>query len=361
MPTIRTSPEIRERRRASARFRPTAFRLRPAHRTAVSIRSTARARRPKLYPGAPKPKALGPGTPQPSAPKAKVAAPVSPSVAGTFPGQPLRRRLKPDDDPFANVGFHTGTFLTKGRGRSLGRLQHQSRPYRHAEELGVLHRGAGTADRIRLGAPFADRRSARLVHRLQHDVSAAGQRTVAGCRPTSTRRRSTARSRAASTPRATSAINTELRNACVHRQSRLANIQVLASRSIRWRPRSAAPPASEHDFNRLQVAVAGLADRTTYQYSKLTDGTSTTNDDRNFNQFGALHPRELRPDARPQAFGEFQIDTRVHDVNIDRSGFQRDSNGGYVKAGSTFEFSRLLTGRGRGRLRAAEPYQDSPT
>ncbi len=70
-------------------------------------------KRPRLYPGAPRPKALGPGTPQPSAPKAKVAAPVSPSVAGTFPGQPARRRLKPDDDPFANVGFHTGTFLTK--------------------------------------------------------------------------------------------------------------------------------------------------------------------------------------------------------------------------------------------------------
>ncbi|WP_171258226.1 outer membrane beta-barrel protein, partial [Acinetobacter baumannii] len=31
-------------------------------------------------------------------------------------------------------------------------------------------------------------------------------------------------------------------------------------------------------------------------------------------------------------------------VKSDRSGYQRDSTGGYVKAGSSFEFSRLLTG-----------------
>jgi len=29
---------------------------------------------------------------------------------------------------------------------------------------------------------------------------------------------------------------------------------------------------------------------------------------------------------------------------VDRSGFQRDSTGGYAKAGTSFEFSRLLTG-----------------
>jgi hypothetical protein len=34
----------------------------------------------------------------------------------------------------------------------------------------------------------------------------------------------------------------------------------------------------------------------------------------------------------------------VHDVRLDRSGFARDSAGGYVKAGSSFEFSRLLSG-----------------
>jgi hypothetical protein len=34
----------------------------------------------------------------------------------------------------------------------------------------------------------------------------------------------------------------------------------------------------------------------------------------------------------------------VHDVSFDRAGFRRDSSGGYAKAGTSFEFSRLLTG-----------------
>src|SRR6185437_15487617 len=43
-------------------------------------------------------------------------------------------------------------------------------------------------------------------------------------------------------------------------------------------------------------------------------------------------------------FGEVEADTRVHDTRLDRNGFQRDSNGGYAKVGTSFEFTRLLTG-----------------
>ena len=48
------------------------------------------------------------------------------------------------------------------------------------------------------------------------------------------------------------------------------------------------------------------------------------------------------PGLKP--FGEIEGDSRVHDLQLDRNGFQRDSNGGYAKAGTSFEFSRLLTG-----------------
>ena len=34
----------------------------------------------------------------------------------------------------------------------------------------------------------------------------------------------------------------------------------------------------------------------------------------------------------------------MHDVRLDRSGYARNSTGGYVKGGTSFEFSRLLTG-----------------
>ncbi|UCF52692.1 MAG: hypothetical protein JSV48_26455, partial [Bradyrhizobium sp.] len=85
---------------------------------------------PKFYPGQPKPKRAGPGSPLPTTnpPPAtlglpKIApppsasankAPVPAAMAGTVPGQPLRRRLKADDDPFGAVGDYAGSFLIKG-------------------------------------------------------------------------------------------------------------------------------------------------------------------------------------------------------------------------------------------------------
>src|SRR5882762_11521714 len=100
----------------------------------------------------------------------------------------------------------------------------------------------------------------------------------------------------------------------------------------------------DQNFNRLQISAGGTVDRTVYQFSKLTDGTSASNDDRNFNQFGGVGriSYDLLPGLKP--FAEVESDSRVHDVKLDRSGFQRDSSGGYLKAGSSFEFSRLLTG-----------------
>jgi hypothetical protein len=100
----------------------------------------------------------------------------------------------------------------------------------------------------------------------------------------------------------------------------------------------------EQDFNRFQIKLDGTVDRIAYQDSQLTNGVTTTNNDRNYNQYGGVGrvSYEVLPGLRP--FGEIQGDTRVHDTNVDRSFYQRDSNGGYVKAGTTFEFTRLLTG-----------------
>jgi hypothetical protein len=97
-------------------------------------------------------------------------------------------------------------------------------------------------------------------------------------------------------------------------------------------------------FNRLQVSAGATIDRTSYQNSTLTDGEVTSNDDRNFNQYGGVGriSYELTPGVKP--FGEIEGDSRVHDLAFDRSGFARDSSGGYAKAGTSFEFSRLLTG-----------------
>ena len=100
----------------------------------------------------------------------------------------------------------------------------------------------------------------------------------------------------------------------------------------------------DQNFNRLNIAAGGTVDRTVYQDSTLTDGTTSSNDDRNFTQTGGVGrvSYELSPGVKP--FAEIEGDSRVHDLQFDRFGYQRDSAGGYAKAGSSFEFTRLLTG-----------------
>src|SRR6478735_5824784 len=44
----------------------------------------------------------------------------------------------------------------------------------------------------------------------------------------------------------------------------------------------------DQNFNRLQVSGGATVDRTAYTDSRLTDDSSTSNDDRNFNQFGGV-------------------------------------------------------------------------
>jgi hypothetical protein len=98
-------------------------------------------------------------------------------------------------------------------------------------------------------------------------------------------------------------------------------------------------------FNRFDVAIKGGIDRTTYQSSVFTDGTSASNDDRNFDQYsGQLRVGyESTPAVKP--FVELDADRRHHDLPFDRFGIDRDSQGSAVKIGSTFELSRILTGQ----------------
>ncbi len=106
----------------------------------------------------------------------------------------------------------------------------------------------------------------------------------------------------------------------------------------------AARSASTRVSTACSCPAGGTVDRTTFQQSKLTDGTFSSNDDRNFNQYGGVGrvSYDLLPGVKP--FGEIQGDSRVHDTALDRSGYARDSNGGYAKAGTSFELTRLLTG-----------------
>ena len=97
-------------------------------------------------------------------------------------------------------------------------------------------------------------------------------------------------------------------------------------------------------FNRFDVSIKGDVSRTVYQESTLTDGSTASNDDRNFDQYaGTLRGAyELSPGLIP--FVEVGADTRVHDLNSDFSGYQRNSNGLIAQVGAKFELTRLFTG-----------------
>ncbi|WP_407521188.1 outer membrane beta-barrel protein [Methylobacterium oryzisoli] len=98
------------------------------------------------------------------------------------------------------------------------------------------------------------------------------------------------------------------------------------------------------DFNRLQVSLRGLVDRQTFDDAVRSDGTVIPQGDRNANTYG-LRLRtgyEIRPGLTP--FVDALVDTRIHDFAVDFSGYRRDSDGLTLRAGSTFELSRILTG-----------------
>jgi hypothetical protein len=97
-------------------------------------------------------------------------------------------------------------------------------------------------------------------------------------------------------------------------------------------------------FNRLEVTGKVDIDRTEYEDSTLSDGTSASNADRNFNQFGGglRGTYEFSPSFRP--FVALDADTRIHDQAVDRFDQRRDSTGVTPRVGAFFELSRLITG-----------------
>jgi hypothetical protein len=322
--------------------------------------SLNRKRKPqKYYPAQKQPKPPpGPGSPPPEEPPVNAAGqlrlstppsetankpPLPPAMADAVPGEPTRRRLKIDDDPFGAVGDYAGGFLVKsavelsgGYDTNPGRIfePHGLPSYvvapeflavsdweRHAvvADLRGSFTGYGgdlpqTIDGGINPAPtnidrpdFTGHVDGRLDVSEETDLTAQARLRVATDNPGSP-----------------------------NIQAGLARYPIYATFGGTF--------GFDQKFNRLQISGGATIDRTAYQDSTLTDGTTSSNDDRNFNQYGGVGrvSYELTPAVKP--FVEVEGDTRVHDLEFDRNGYQRDSAGGYAKAGTSFEFSRLLTG-----------------
>ena len=97
-------------------------------------------------------------------------------------------------------------------------------------------------------------------------------------------------------------------------------------------------------FNRLALSFKGLFDRATYDASQLTNGTTASNADRNFDQYAGVFRAgyELDPGLKP--FVEVQEDQRIHDEQFDRSGLERNSIGTTARAGGDLDLFGSLTG-----------------
>jgi hypothetical protein len=310
---------------------------------------------PKYYPGQDRPRPPpGPGTPppastagqaRPSMPPSATAnkPPIPPAMAGSVPGQPARRRLKPDDDPFGAVGDYAGGFLVKSALEVSG--GYDSNPGRLFQPKGlpsyvIAPEFLAVSDWER-HALVADLRGSFTGYAGSLPATIDGGINSA---PTNVDR-----------PDFIGHVDGRLdvsRDTDVTAQARLRvatdnpgspNVQAGLARY----PLATTVGGTlgfDQRFNRLQVSAGATVDRTSYQNSTLTDGEVTSNDDRNFNQYGGVGriSYDLTPGVKP--FAEIEGDSRVHDLRFDRSGFQRDSSGGYAKAGTSFEFSRLLIG-----------------
>jgi len=307
-----------------------------------------RRKKPKFYPGQARPKpppVASSGSVRLSVPPSQTAnkTPIPPAMAGTVVGQPQRKRLRIDDDPFGAVGDYAGSFLVKSAVELSG--GYDTNPGRSfvpkGSPLAVVAPEFLAVSNWDRHAVVADLRGSFTGYGNKFPPPTDG--TISSV-PTSLDR-----------PDFNGHIDGRLDVS--HDTHLLGQVRLRLSTDNPGSPNIQAGLAKypvyatfgstigiDQSFNRLQVSAGGTVDRTVYTDSKLTDGTSTSNDDRNFNQFGGVGrlSYDLTPGVKP--FAEIEGDSRVHDVKFDRSGFVRDSSGGYVKAGTSFEFSRLLTG-----------------
>jgi hypothetical protein len=97
-------------------------------------------------------------------------------------------------------------------------------------------------------------------------------------------------------------------------------------------------------FNPLILTLKGTVDRTEYQDSLLTNGQTSSNADRDVNQFAGIGRVGFDLNTGVIPFVEVQVDQRVYDQFIDAGGEHRNSTGISAKAGATVDLINTLTG-----------------
>jgi hypothetical protein len=268
----------------------------------------------------------------PATAAARAGASVPPPLLGGFDTPPPRRRPPPELDPFEPLGVRAGSFLLRPAIEFTG--GYDTDPARTTN-------GRGSA--LLIVAPELQARSEWQRHALNADIRGSYTAYERSFTPDLDRPFLESKITGRIDVTRDSRIDLENRFRITTDNPGSPNLQAgLAKLPINTTVGGTVGVAQR--FNRLELAVKGSVDRTVYQDSTLTDGTTTSNADRDFNQYaGVLRGSyELTPGVRP--FVEAGRDSRIHDLAIDRTGAQRDSDGTTARIGTTYELTRLLTG-----------------
>ena len=98
------------------------------------------------------------------------------------------------------------------------------------------------------------------------------------------------------------------------------------------------------DFNRLELTLRGFFERTYWADAHFANGATQYLSQDSYDDYGATLKAAyaLTPEVQPFVTGG--VDQRMHDSIVSTDGYERNSDGASIVAGSTFLFSHLLTG-----------------
>ena len=319
----------------------------------ATVKGTA-AKKPPPLPPPPAPRAARPGKPRAAvtaappaspatAPRAELGATTAPETTGVVPPTdavalpppvvvaPRARPVTPDEDPFAPAGVHVGTFVLRPAIEVM--TGYDTNPARSATnpkgstQLTIAPELLGTSNwerhqlDIAIRGAYYDYPDVPFADRPNVDARADGRIDVTKDTRIDVQGRYIVSTDYPGSPN----IGADFAKLPIY-------TDVGTTLGVGQR------------FNRLDLSLKGTFDRIDWQDSLLTNGTHQSNADRDYDQYGGIlrGSYEVSPGVKP--FVEADVDTRVHDLKLDRTGADRDSDGVAAKVGTAFEFTRTLTG-----------------
>jgi hypothetical protein len=258
-------------------------------------------------------------------PVQKPAPPLAPLPA------PPRRKPKPEDDPWAPIGFRAGGLVLKPA------IQVDTGYDSNPNQSAGPHKGSSAVAMgaaVDLGSDWS-----------RHSLTGSWRGALFRFPQESSANRPESEGRA--TLRLDVLRDTAVELGASHvvtsqRPGSIEQPELSAKRSLIFTEGGSL--GVEQHFGRIELKLKGAIGRTDYQDVTLENGTLLSQADRNYNTHGVSlrASYEATPGVKPFVQGTW--DERVYDQAIDAGGYARSSNGATATIGTTLEFSRLLTG-----------------